>query len=414
MVRTSRTVIVGIILTSTISLGLAGCSHTSTGFGRLTVDGQTKVASNGRDFRAAGTGDILRAGDRVQVTAGRAAIRLLAGGDLQLRAGTTITVNKTPRLTAGAVLVQAAGHPLQISALDATLVVPTGDAQLAVGSLTTGLTVKVYVATSHLDIVGNPPALIAAPRQINLTPQTRLPAQASPLQYVDADPWDHLYLSEAATIATQLAAAAIGFNAQLPATEPPAFYLQLLPSLGSQPGFMAAFAQVEGQQPTGPTAAMPGDDLIAAVIALRGTHGTFASRLSDELTFFDQGASWGFVAYDQGVEDLNGVVNDVLAGIGRTTLPIGTAPTPQSASSPPTTVNSTPTTRPTTQRTPPTTAPLGTPGHPRSQPVVTTTTTLLPLLHLPVPLLPGPLGSILNPLLDPLIQALDNILAGKA
>jgi hypothetical protein len=36
-----------------------------------------------------------------------------------------------------------------------------------------------------------------------------------------------------------------------------------------------------------------------------------------------------------------------------------------------------------------------------------------PLIQLPVPVLPGVLGTLLNPLIDPLIQALNNLLGGK-
>lgn len=410
----SRLVIVGTVLVSVITLGLAGCSHASTGFGRLTVDGQVQVAPPGGAPRSAGSGAILRAGDRVQVTAGQVAIRLPSGGVLELRAGSQITIGKTPRLTSGAVLIQPNNVALQVSAQTATVVVPSGGAQLAVGSIATGLVVKVYQATSFLDIVGNPPSPIVAPRQVSLTPETRLPVQALPLQYLDTDPWDRLYLAEAATISTQLAAAAAGFNAQVPANAGTSagFYEQLLPSLNGQPDFQSAFDQVRSQQPAGPLAAKPGDYLIAAVIALRGKHGTFSTRLNNELVFAAQGAPWGFVAYDQGVTDLSGVLNDVLAAIGRASLPLTGAPASQIAIGPPPSAGTPPTTRP--ARPPATTPTTTTPTNPRQPHQSTTTsTTTLPLLHLPVPLLPGPLGSILDPLLDPLIQALNNILSGK-
>ncbi len=403
------------LVATVVTVGLAGCGHSSSGLAHITVDGQAQVTPPDGTAHAAHNGDVLKAGDTIQVTAGQAAVRLKTGV-LQLRNGTQLVIAKTPRLASGSVLIQAVGEPVQVSAQESTLVVPAGVAQLTVGTVATGMTVKVYEATSHLDIAGNPPATIAAPRQITLTPQTRLPVQASPLQYQDSDSWDHLYLATAVAISTQLGAAAIGFNAQVPSNQgkDAAFYQQLLPTLSGRADFVSAFDGVQRQQPVAPApAAKPGDYLIASVIALRGTNGTFTDRLTNELAFSAQGAPWGFVAYDQGVHDLTGVLNDVLAAIGRAALPFTGAPASQIAIPPPPSSSSSPTTRP-RQSTPTTRTITTTPANPRQpHPATTTTTVPLPLLQLPVPVLPGPLGAILNPLLDPLLQALNNILAGR-
>jgi hypothetical protein len=403
------------VVATVVTVGLAGCGHSSTGLAHITVDGQAQVTPPDGTAHAVHNGDVLKAGDTVQVMAGQAAVRL-QNGVLQLRNGTQLVIAKTPRLASGSVLIQAVGHAVQVSAQEATLVVPAGVAQLTVGTVATGMTAKVYEATSHLDIAGNPPAPIAAPRQITLTPQTRLPVQATPLQYQDSDSWDHLYLATAVAISTQLGAAAVGFNAQVPSNQgkDAAFYQQLVPTLSGRADFVSAFDGVQRQQPVAPAAApKPGDYLIASVIALRGTNGTFTDRLTNELAFSAQGAPWGFVAYDQGVHDLTGVLNDVLAAIGRAALPFTGAPASQIAIPPPPSSSSSPTTRP-RQSTPTTRTITTTPANPRlAHPATTTTTVPLPLLQLPVPVLPGPLGAILNPLLDPLLQALNNILAGR-
>jgi len=405
-----QAVAVGTVVAAVLAFGLAGCGHAGNGMARLTTNGQVQIIPVKGDPRQAHNGEVLHAGDRVDVTAGQAALSLVPGGILQLRTGTQLTLDKTPQLTGGAVLIQPVGTELHIAAQRATLVVPAGVAQLDVGSIAASLTAKVYQGTSYLDIPGNPAATIAAPRQITLTPETHLPVGASPLQYLDSDSWDHLYLATAMTVSAQLGAAATGFNAQLTANQgtDAAYYQQLLPALGGHPDFGDAFSHAQKQQPIGAApAAKPGDYLIASVIALRGSRGSLASRLGDELVFDAQGASWGFVAYDQGVTDLSGVLRDVVAAIGRAALPFTGAPSSQIAIAPPG-GSPTPTTRP-GRRPPPTTTTTTAPANPRPPRQVTTTTTT-PGGLLPVPLLPGPLGSILNPLLDPLIQALNNIL----
>jgi hypothetical protein len=165
--------------------------------------------------------------------------------------------------------------------------------------------------------------------------------------------------------------------------------------------------------PSGASApSTPGDYLIATVIALHGTRGTLSDRMHDELVFKAQNADWGLVAYDQGVTDLLGVLNDVLAAIGRAKLPFagGSA---QVAVTPTTAITPLPTGR--AQLPIPTTAaPTTTPSRGSASPhQLPTTTTSPPLLQLPrLPATGDPLGPILNPLLNPLIDALNALLAG--
>lgn len=400
-----------VVLACLIPIGLAACGRTHSGLGRLTVTGDATLTRLHGTAQKATSGAELRAGDRVQVSSGEAQITV-HGGVLHLRSGADLVVDATPHLNFGSILVQPSGAGLSVAALRATLVVPKGVAQLAVGPVTANLTAKVYTAASQLDIPGNPAVTIAAPRQVTLTPDTRLPVSADPLQYQAADAWDHQYLGTAVSIADQLAAAANGFNAQLSATQgkDASFYQQLLPDLNSRPDFVAAFYTAEHDQPlAGSPAAKPGDYLIASVIALRANGGSLVNRLNDELLFHSQGANWGFVAYDQGVTDLTGVLNDLLGAIGRASLPLSGASPSQLAIGPPPTIATTPTTRPPTRTT---TAPGST--SPRvTVPTTPTTPTTNPLtIPAPAPSPPGILGGLLNPLLDPLINALNNILGG--
>ena len=411
--QTPAAVTVGAVIAGLLAMALAGCSHSTNSFAHLSVDGQASLVTPSGGTRTAHSGEGISAGDRVQVTSGEASVHLRAG-TVQLRGGSELIVDDNLRLMAGAVLIQPAGKPLRVSALTASLNVPSGAAQMALGAGASTLTAKVYQGTSELDLDGNPPSSIAAPRQAIVAADNPQPVQAIPLKYEDADGWDHLYLAPAIAFSGQLAAAAAGFNAQVPANQgkDAAFYQQLVPGLSGRSDFASAFPVVD-RTPSGGSACTPGDCLIASVIALRGTKDTIQTRLANELAFYGQGAPWGFVGYDQGVTDLTGVVNDVLSAIGRATLPFTGPPGTAVALGPPPTA-APPTTRPPrVPATTPTTSPRGS-----GSPTTTTTTTTAPagtppLIQLPVPVVPGPLGNILNPLLDPLIQALNNILSGK-
>jgi hypothetical protein len=425
------------VLGAVVAVGLAGCGHSADGLARLSFAGQVFVSKPGGTARRAHNGQVLGAGDRVRVAKGQADISLASSGVLQLRAGSTLTMAATPTLNAGDVLIQPSDQAIQVAAGRATLVVASGAAQLAVDSpaaptlvaptlvaptlVAPTLVAKVYRGTSKLDVAGHAPATIAAPREVDLSSDTPFPVTAVPLRYSSKDAWDVLFLGEAVGISSELAAAAAGFNAQVPATmgNTASFYQQLEPMLDGQPDFVATFDAIEQTEPAA-NSVKPGDYLIASVIALQGKQGSFARRLISELTFSAQGAPWGFVAYDQGVMDLDGVFNDVLDGIGRASLPFNNTAPNQIAIGPPSTIakpsaggsGSSMVTTPTTVPTTPTTTPTmpTTPGQGHS---TTTPTTAPPLIQLPVPLVTGPLGLILNPLLDPLIQALNNILAGK-
>ena len=402
-------VFVGAVVATMAAAALAGCGSGKSGLGRLTVNGQVEISSGHGKAHPAASGNTLKAGDQVHVIAGSGAIRLASSGLLELRAGSVVVVDKSLQLTKGAVLIEPASQPISVMAQNATLVVPSGAAQLSMGSVLEGLTAKVYQDRSNLEIPGNPSIPIAAPRQVSLTPETKLPVQPKPLVYQDSDGWDHQYLAPEVALSTQLAAAAAGFDAQLMPNQgrDAAFYRALLPNLTAQPDFAAVFAAAQR------VTAKRGDYLIASVIALRGTRGSFATRMSEELTFLAQGASWGFVAHDQGLTDLNGVLNDVLAAIRLAPLPLTGAPSSQIGLSPPTTT-APPTTTvvPNGRPVPPPPTTTTVPRATRTQPTTPTTVLGPPLIQLPALNLPPPLGSILNPLLDPLIALLNSILGG--
>ncbi|MDP9073220.1 MAG: hypothetical protein M3N98_03415 [Actinomycetota bacterium] len=397
-----------------LAAALAGCGHSTAGVGRLTVDGQSQITPVGGRAQPATTGQVLKAGDQVHVTSGSAVIRLSPNGLLELRAGTVLTVDKVLQLADGDVLIQPDSHGLSISAGTSTLAVPSGVAQLSRAS--GGLTAKVYKATSTLNISGNPPIVITAPRQAALTISSLLPISATPLSYSDTDSWDRRYLATVESFGRQLGAAATGFDAQLTPGQghEASFFEQLVPALTQRSDFRPAFQVIQNMQPLGPSApSSPGDYLVASVIALHGTRAALADRMHDALVFRAQMADWGLVAYDQGVTDLPGVLNDVLAAIGRAKLSFGNTAPPVAVTTPTTVASArTGVSQPTTPKISPSSTVAAARGSttPHQQGTPSTTPLLLPV---PKVQINTPLDQILNPLLNPLIDALNAILGGR-
>ncbi|HEX3424571.1 MAG TPA: hypothetical protein VHT30_00460 [Acidimicrobiales bacterium] len=405
---------VGLAVAAVFSSALAACGSSSKGFGQLTTDGTVRVIPAKGSSHLVHTGNAVHAGDVIQVMTGSAAVQFQPSGVVQLRKGSEISLGDPFRLLSGSALLEPIGRTLQLATNRATLVMPGGAAQLTMAA-DGSVVAKVYQSTARLDVAGGSAVSISAPREVDLSSSPSAPVQVVPLRYQDTDSWDHVYLAGPEQISTQLGAAVTGFNAQVPAGEGenPAFYQMLEPQLASRSDFIPAFEAVAQNAALPSSATMPGDYLIASIIALRGTHGSFEQRMTGELAFFAQGAPWGFVAYDQGVSDLTGVLNDMLTAIGRAKLPVTGPSAPQITIAPPSaTVSTPPPTIPSRGSSSPTTTttiPV-TPGRVQNPPPATTTTEP-PVIQLP--LIPGPLGNILNPLLDPILQALNNILSGK-
>jgi hypothetical protein len=145
-------------------------------------------------------------------------------------------------------------------------------------------------------------------------PAPGLPSRATPLLFDAADPWDQRFLGDAIDLGNQLGSRSVGFTAQLrPGQGTPAFFRQILPDLAAQP--LDAILD---------PAMAPGETLVGAAITLEGDRGTFVDRWRSVFAFHQEGASWGLVALDQGV-DRAAVLAAVDAAISR--VP-GLTPTP--------------------------------------------------------------------------------------
>jgi len=286
--------------------------------------------------------------------------------------------------------------------------VPDGVTRL---TRTLGLTVKAYISTASLVAPGRPALAVRAPRQASVTDRDLLPQSALPLAYDDTDPWDHRYLASADALGRQLTADVRGFDAQLTPSQghTPGFYKLLLPRLNGQAGFDAVFSKVQGSAttPGQPGVATPGNFLVGSAVALEGKMGTFAERWLSEFAFAGEGANWGLVAYDQGVTNTPVLSDEVLVAIGKAPL-IFTLPLPQRTlqlglqanAGTTTTAPGTTTPSPLKKRTTP----------PTSSPPPTTPPPSGPLPQVPVTGI-SPVDKLLDPLLNPLVDTLNNLLS---
>jgi hypothetical protein len=142
----------------------------------------------------------------------------------------------------------------------------------------------------------------------------------------------------------------------------------------------------------------PGELLVGVAIALTGGRGSFTQRWQEVWDFRDQGAAWGLVALDQANDGarLLGLIGQAIGS----TLLVFTAPVPSSPS--PGLDNGVALLAPSPRRTSTTTT------HPKRRtpdsppPTTTPPSGPLPLPPGPLPTLPppGPLGAVLDPVLQ--------------
>ncbi len=293
-----------------LAVVLTGCkSSSSPTVARLTVSGQADVTRVGEDRREVTTTRNLRVGDRVHLRQGTADIRL--GDDrLELRQGSDVELRAAgsrsrarPELMAGDLLVTSATAPVDVTAGDADVSVQ-GIARVSRG---VALLVATYKGSATLSIGG---ASLAVPalRQAAVLASGGLPPRVSPLEYSPTDSWDQRYLSDAIDLGNQLAARSQGFTAQVgDEVRTVQAFRNLFPQLAGETAFDTSLFK-----PSRPA----GESLVGAAITLLGTNGSFAGRWAAVFAFRDDGASWGLVALDQGVDRVM-LLDNVQAAIGR-------------------------------------------------------------------------------------------------
>ncbi|HEX2047547.1 MAG TPA: hypothetical protein VHF27_07270 [Acidimicrobiales bacterium] len=292
-----RRAVAALALVSLLAAGMAACSRSSPpAAGRLTVDGQAEVTSPGEGRREVTGSHDLDVGDRVRVRQGTAVIRLPGERRLELRQGSDVELQETeqedtvrPAVMAGDLLVVSDEEPFPVAATGAEVVV-RGDARISRG---VALLVATYEGTAELSSAGSAIA-VPALRQTALPPTGQFPTRVSPLEFSADDGWDQRYLSDAIELTGQLDGRSQAFTAQLGPNEGRSFayFRDLYPRLAAEPGFTASLVN-----PARP----PGETLVGAAITAQGGRGTFAERWAAVFGFRDEGARWGLVALDQGV-----------------------------------------------------------------------------------------------------------------
>jgi hypothetical protein len=353
---------------------------------RLEVQGAAHVERAGGGRHVVTDRADLRAGDRVRVTDGTAHLRLDDGVAVELRAGaagledSVVLLAEPPSLERGGALVTSGSAAGRVESAG-TEVEVSGAAKV---TRALGVGVAVYDGLASVDSAGQERA-IPALRQLLVPALGRPPRTPLPLEYDAADPWDRRYLAGAMEVGEQLEAMARGYTSNLAPGQgtTAAFYAALLPGLGSETGYGQSL--IDQARP-------PGETLVGAAIADLGVRGSFVERWEATFGFRDQGAAWGLVALDQGVNRAP-LLSAVELAVQGSPLEFAAPTTPVEPAAPAAPATPPPTTPPATEP-PPTTAP------PDTQPPEPT----------PVPPPPPPpnlIDSLLEPVVDPVGEVLD-------
>jgi len=316
-----------LVLAAALLLFLGGACSGGDGdsAARLTVDGKAEVADpDGKVEEERGSRSV-KFGERVKVLEGTASLRLSDDRELELRTGSNVVLQEVedgerrvaqPVLLEADLLVQAPLGARLIVSTEGTDVIVSGGAQVSRGSV---LVVSSYDGAVELRS-GDQLTTVPALRQVSIAAGGALPAEPSPLVYDVDDSWDRQFLSDAIEVGNQLEARSKGFSAQARPTDGRTVeaLVELLPALAAQPEFGPAL--FDAVRP-------PGESLVGAAIVLEGTRGTFAERWAGVFSFRDDGAQWGLVALDQGVER-SPLLAAVDAAIGRGPRPFEPIPLP--------------------------------------------------------------------------------------
>jgi hypothetical protein len=425
--------IIAVLLAGIVVVGVDGARGTlREGEARLQPTGVVEVAVDGAPFVRASRERVLARDDQVRVVEGKAVLQLPRSSTVELRSGSLVTVASGGRdpslvLEQGDLLVEAPHDTVRVEGGMAVASV-AGSARLRRGA---SLLAGVY--GGNVNLQKNERSLgVPQYRQAAAVGTGLLPQAPDPLDLQVSDEWDRRLLGEVLSLSQQLEIFGRSFEAQLPAAGPKGIELfkTAIPELADAPITPAMLA-----------GRAPGENLIGlSLVAL--DRGDFDSRVRRIFGFRAAGASWGLVAADRDLNPnpllatLESAINRVMpaqgvpgaagasnaagtsAGLGRgrggTTgnsqasaeelLAGALVPAPSRA-------------QPANGASPASPTPGGRLGtNPTTPPPSTTSPTTAPPAATPPPKkktvdLP-PTGTLLDPLLEPVVTPLENLLSG--
>jgi hypothetical protein len=365
-----RALRVGLALAAALPL-FAACNRSNSvraGEARLEPHGFVELMKPGHSYERVTKPITIRNGDRVFVRSGAADLRV-PDAELALREGSEVIVQNEPQLLRGDLLVVPSSR-LSVRS-DRSVYEVSGAARLSRGFADTAAS---YVGSTTVRSAGSS---LAVPqyRQATVAAIGQVPRRPEPLKYRVDDAWDRRFLADAIDLGIELQSRSDGASAQFRGQgTTPGFYRTLLPQLDAVEPFQASLLD-----PGRP----PGEHIVGAGLALAGRRGEFLDRWQRIFTFRSEGATWGLVAMDEGVQRVPGLVRSIDEALGRARLPgqpgfVALGPsTPASPGGTTTTTSSGPGSTPPTTSRPPTTAPPTT----QPPPIVTVPT---PVTGLPI------------------------------
>ncbi|MGH9269272.1 MAG: hypothetical protein ACRD0D_13995, partial [Acidimicrobiales bacterium] len=105
------------MLAAAALLGVACGADPGAGEARITLRGVTSVVEMvgpGGEAVPVRSGQVVEAGERLRVTAGRALLEPAGGGSIELRAGSDVRISSPTELLAGDAVVTAGDEPLTV------------------------------------------------------------------------------------------------------------------------------------------------------------------------------------------------------------------------------------------------------------------------------------------------------------
>ena len=283
------------------------------------VSGSVSVRAPGAALRTLERGDDIPAGSVVKTGAADSFVRLEggAGRAVELLADTQVTMvdTRTVTLDIGRVLGQTGTQqPLTISSRGTVVQVSVGGSS-RVERLLGALRVAVYAGSSRVELLGRG---VEVPRFRELVVAGGVPLEREPrpLTLSATDRWDRRLLGDVLDFDRELGQFGTGFNAEFGSVPiAPRFFANFvtLPSVG----FLRA------QLPTNQPAEILVGVVFAQQLAAKAANQLQLPQFFTELVGLrDQGATWGLIAKDKGL-DLRLALQGVRDAIAR-----GTAPEP--------------------------------------------------------------------------------------